>query len=184
MDDTPPDLEVGNALMLACASGDRQAFHQLYLNEAPRMLAFARRFTGESASAEDALQDTFVQVWKNANRFRRERGSARSWLYAVLRYRLLNQHRRDSRYPACDFPDQDWPDPGLSPEQCYLAGSDRKIMIECLKTLRVERRRPILMAYYMGLSYEQIADSLSVPLGTIKSRIRSGLKTLQACLQL
>ncbi|MGB2337274.1 MAG: sigma factor, partial [Alcanivorax sp.] len=83
MDDTPPDLEVGNALMLACASGDRQAFHQLYLNEAPRMLAFARRFTGESASAEDALQDTFVQVWKNANRFRRERGSARSWLYAV-----------------------------------------------------------------------------------------------------
>ena len=75
MDDISADLEAGNALMQACAGGDRQAFHQLYLNEAPRMLAFARRFTGESACADDALQDTFVQVWKNAHRFRHERGS-------------------------------------------------------------------------------------------------------------
>ena len=57
-------------------------------------------------------------------------------------------------------------------------------MITCIKTLKIERRRPILMAYYLGLSYEQIADTLSVPLGTIKSRIRSGLKGLQKCLQL
>ena len=184
MDDTPPDLEAGNALMLACAGGDRQAFHQLYLNEAPRMLAFARRFTGEAASAEDALQDTFVQVWKNANRFRREKGNARAWLFGVLRYRLLNQQRRISRDEVADLPGEDWPDSGLSPEQCSIAASDRKIMITCIKTLKIERRRPILMAYYLGLSYEQIADTLSVPLGTIKSRIRSGLKGLQKCLQL
>lgn len=184
MDDISADLEAGNALMQACAGGDRQAFHQLYLNEAPRMLAFARRFTGESACAEDALQDTFVQVWKNAHRFRNERGSARAWLYGLLRYRLLNQQRRSSRYEVGHLPDESWPDPGLSPEQCSLADNDRKVMIECLKTLRLERRRPILMAYYMGLSYEQIADSLAVPLGTIKSRIRSGLKGLQECLRL
>ena len=78
MDDSRADLEEGNTLLRASARGDRQAFHQLYLNEAPRMLALARGFTGELSLAEDALQDTFVQVWNNARRFQSERGSART----------------------------------------------------------------------------------------------------------
>lgn len=94
MDDSRAELEQGDALVQACARGDRRAFHQLYVNEAPRMLALARRFTGDASLAEDALQDTFVQVWKNAGRFRSQRGSARTWLFGLLRYRLINQQHR------------------------------------------------------------------------------------------
>ncbi|EKF75752.1 ECF subfamily RNA polymerase sigma-24 subunit [Alcanivorax hongdengensis A-11-3] len=185
MDDQRADLEQGNALLQACAGGDRQAFHRLYLNEAPRMLAVARRFTGDASLAEDALQETFVQVWKHAHRFDCERGSARTWLFGLLRYRLINQHHRARREAFEPLPGDHWADDGGStPEQCYVEEDQRHRLIDCLQTLRLERRRPILMAYYQGFTYEQIAERLSVPLGTIKSRVRSGLKGLQECLRL
>lgn len=184
MDDSRADLEEGNALLRACARGDRQAFHQLYLNEAPRMLALARRFTGELSLAEDALQDTFVQVWNNARRFQSERGSARTWLFAILRYRLLDQQQRSRRESTEPLPGDNWPDPGPSPEQCSINADQRRAIVGCLQDLQMERRRPILMAFYLGLTYEQIAETLAVPLGTIKSRVRSGLKGLQECLRL
>ncbi|ERS12933.1 MULTISPECIES: RNA polymerase sigma factor [Alcanivoracaceae] len=184
MDDDQQHLEQGNALMLACAGGDRDAFQRLYSIEAPRMLALARRFTGEQAAAEDAVQDTFVQVWRNAHRFRRERGSARAWLYSLLRYRLINQQRRGGQIGHQGLPGDDWPDPAPSPEQCSLLADRDRRLLDCLRGLRGERRRPILMAFYHGLTYEQIAEALAVPAGTIKSRVRSGLKGLQECLRL
>ena len=176
-DDQQPHLEQGNALLLACAGGDGAAFQRLYSIEAPRMLALARRFTGESAAAEDA-------VWRNAHRFRRERGSARAWLYSLLRYRLINQQRRGRQADHQGLPGDDWPDPGPSPEQCSLEADRDRRLRDCLRGLQGDRRRPILMAFYHGFTYEQIAESLAVPLGTIKSRVRSGLKGLQECLRL
>ncbi|MED5389573.1 MAG: sigma-70 family RNA polymerase sigma factor [Pseudomonadota bacterium] len=184
MDDGRAELEEGNALMRACARGDRQAFQQLYLNEAPRMLALARRFTGESSLAEDALQDTFVQIWKQAKRFRSERGSARAWMGGLLRLRLIDQYQRVRRDTLEPIPGDQWPDPGPSPEQCSIERDQQRAIVGCLQTLQLERRRPILMAFYQGFTYEQIAEALSVPLGTIKSRVRSGLKGLQECLRL
>lgn len=184
MDDGQQDLEHGNTLLMACADGDRNAFHRLYLREAPRLLALARRFTGDGAAAEDAVQDTFVQAWRNARRFHRERGSARAWLYGILRLRLLSQHRGARRHDHEALPGDDWPDPGPSPEQCSLDERRDRALRVCLRGLRGERRRPILMAFYLGYTYEQIAEHLAVPLGTIKSRIRSGLKGLEECLRL
>ena len=148
------------------------------------MLALARRLTGDAGLAEEALQDTFVQVWRNAVRFRPEKGSARAWLYALLRYRLINQHRRAKRDEAEALPGDDWPDPGPNPEQCSMQSDQRRAMQECLRGLQGDRRRPILMAFYQGFTYEQIAETLAVPLGTIKSRVRTGLKGLQECLRL
>ncbi|HCE41113.1 MAG: RNA polymerase subunit sigma [Alcanivorax sp.] len=182
-DDQQQHLEQGTALLLACAGGDGTAFQRLYSIEAPRMLALARRFTGESAAA-DAVQDTFVQVWRNAHRFRRERGSARAWLYSLLRYRLINQQRRGRHVGDQGLPGDDWPDPGPSPEQCSLEADRDRRLRDCLRGLQGDRQRPILMAFYHGFTYEQIAESLAVPLGTIKSRVRSGLKGLQECLRL
>ncbi|MCK5887449.1 MAG: hypothetical protein KAG70_13255, partial [Alcanivorax sp.] len=77
-----------------------------------------------------------------------------------------------------------WPEPGPSPEQCAVNDDQRRAIVGCLQDLQMERRRPILMAFYLGLTYEQIAETLAVPLGTIKSRVRSGLKGLQECLRL
>ncbi len=148
------------------------------------MFALARRLTGEHGLAEEALQDTFVQVWTQSHRFKPQRGSARAWLYSLLRNRIISLHRQAHGHRFEPLPDQDWPDPGPSPEQCSYAESQRLAMIECLRRLQGDRRSPILMAFYHGLSYEQIADRLAVPLGTIKSRIRAGLSRLQECLRL
>ena len=94
-------------------------------------------------------------------------------------------------FPFIDFlfgtyhlPGDQWPDPGPSPEQCSLENDQRRAIIDCLQTLQMDRRRPILMAFYQGFTYEQIAETLAIPLGTIKSRVRSGLKGLQECLRL
>mgnify|MGYP000102242707 CR=1 FL=1 len=184
MDESNHALEQATVLLLACARGDGTAFQRLYRLEAPRMLALARRLCGDPGLAEDALQDTFVQIWRNAGRFQSGKGSARAWMYALLRYRLINQHRRVKRHDAEALPGDDWPDPGPTPEQCSLAPDQRQAMQECLRVLQTDRRRPILMAFYHGLTYEQIADTLAVPLGTIKSRVRTGLKGLQECLRL
>ena len=184
MDESNHQLEQATVLLLACARGDAKAFQRLYRLEAPRMLALARRLSGDPELAEEALQDTFVQVWRNAVRFHPEKGSARAWLYALLRYRLINQHRRAKRDDAEALPGDDWPDPGPNPEQCSMQSGQRRAMQECLRGLQGYRRRPILMAFYQGFTYEQIAETLAVPLGTIKSRVRTGLKGLQECLRL
>ncbi|HEX5677892.1 MAG TPA: sigma-70 family RNA polymerase sigma factor [Alcanivorax sp.] len=184
MDESNHELEQATVWLLACARGDAKAFQRLYRMEAPRMLALARRLCGDPGLAEEALQDTFVQAWRNAARFRPEKGSARAWLYALLRYRLINQHRRTRRYDAEALPGDDWPDPGPTPEQCSMQADRRRAMRECLRGLQGDRRRPILMAFYHGFTYEQIAETLAVPLGTIKSRVRTGLKGLQECLRL
>jgi RNA polymerase sigma-70 factor, ECF subfamily len=104
MDELNHQLEQATVLLLACARGDAKAFQRLYRLEAPRMLALARRLSGDPELAEEALQDTFVQVWRNAVRFHPEKGSARAWLYALLRYRLINQHRRAKRDDAEALP--------------------------------------------------------------------------------
>ncbi|QJX02984.1 hypothetical protein HML84_19105 [Alcanivorax sp. IO_7] len=132
MDDNQQQhLEQGTALLLACAGGDGAAFQRLYSIEAPRMLALARRFTGESAAAEDAVQDTFVQVWRNAHRFRRERGSARPGCTACCAIGSSTSSGVGGTWATSDCPATTGRT-GALPEQCSLeADRDRRLRIVC-----------------------------------------------------
>ncbi|RRV28784.1 sigma-70 family RNA polymerase sigma factor [Pseudomonas sp. o96-267] len=168
----------------ACARGDERAFQALYRQEAGQLLGLAISMLGRRDIAEDCLHDAFVRIWQHAARFRRELGSGRAWVHSILRYRVLNALRIGGRHAEVD--DEFFErvlDDSPQAEAKALEQAEQRLLRNCLLRLEKPRRHPILLAFYRGLTHEQIASRLSTPLGTIKGRIRAGLRALQECLQ-
>lgn len=168
----------------ACARGDERAFQALYRQEAGQLLGLAISMLGRRDIAEDCLHDAFVRIWRHAARFRRELGSGRAWVHSILRYRVLNALRSGGRHAEVD--DEFFErmlDDSPQAEAKALEQAEQRLLRNCLQRLERPRRHPILLAFYRGLTHEQIASRLSTPLGTIKGRIRAGLRALQECLQ-
>jgi RNA polymerase sigma factor (sigma-70 family) len=178
-----PTFSIEDAL-LSCAAGDVSALRQIYDLEAPRMLGVAMRFVKRRALAEEIVHDCFLRIWKAAGSFNPARGSGRTWMYAILRNHALNVLRGEARLELtgeCEPIESASSDP--TPEEALLQVSEGAALRLCLETLDPERRRIILLAYTEGLSHGEIAASIGVPLGTVKSWIRRSLIKLKACLQ-
>jgi RNA polymerase sigma-70 factor, ECF subfamily len=167
--------ETDAVLIERVARGDRDAFTELYRRFARPVLAMALRQLGDNGRAEEAAQETFAAVWRSARSFRPERGSGSAWLYAVARHAIIDRARQ-RREPAAEIPET------VSPE----AGPDERAEVSWL-AWRVhsaleklpERERVVLeLAYWSGLSQAEIASYLDVPLGTVKTRTRTGLGRL------
>lgn len=168
----------------ACARKDKAAFEYLYQQESRQMLGLAMALLGHRDHAEDCLHDAFIKIWSNAGRFDRALGQGRAWIYSILRYRALNQLRSRGRLvPTDDGFIEQMADDSLQPEDHTERQWQSKQLKRCLQQLEKPRRHPILLAFYRGLTHDQIADRLTTPLGTIKGRIRTGLRALQECLQ-
>ena len=166
-----------------CAAGDKAALRAIYDLEAPRMLGVAIRLLRRRALAEEAVHDTFVQVWQRASTFDASRGDARSWLYAVLRNRALNILRGETRTDLVeDFEPMGLVSDDESPEALTLRLSDAGALKRCLERLEPTRKQAILLAYVHGLSHGELAGRLGVPLGTMKSWIRRSLLSLRGCM--
>jgi RNA polymerase sigma-70 factor (ECF subfamily) len=168
-------------LLVSCANGDPAAFRALYDRWSARLNGIALRITRQSGLAADATHDAFVQVWQQAHRFDPARGSAEAFLISLLRYRALDIVRRRSReipgYEVEERPDE-------SPDAlARLVGSTEGTALHrCLSLLDAERRRLVVMAFVEGLSHSELAERLSLPLGTVKSWIRRSLLSLRECL--
>ena len=166
-----------------CAAGDKAALRAIYDLEAPRMLGVAIRLLRRRPLAEEAVHDTFVQVWQRASTFDASRGDARSWLYAVLRNRALNILRGETRTDLVeDFEPMGLVSDDESPEALTLRLSDAGALKRCLERLEPTRKQAILLAYVHGLSHGELAGRLGVPLGTMKSWIRRSLLALRECM--
>jgi RNA polymerase sigma-70 factor (ECF subfamily) len=170
-----PALDLNHALGL-CAKGDRLALRAIYDSEAPRMLGVAVRILRRRALAEEAVHDTFMQIWQKAGSFDPGRGDSRSWLYAVLRNRALNILRGESRTDLVeDFEPMGLASDEEDAEAVMLRLSDTGSLKRCLERLEPSRRQVITLAYIHGLSH-------GVPLGTVKSWIRRSLISLRECM--
>ncbi len=168
-------------LLQRCAAGDRMAFRTLYDRWGGRLHGIALRITRQSPLAADATHDAFVQVWQQAHRFDPARGSAEAFLISLVRYRAMDIVRRRGREISGYEPEERADD---SPDAlAQLVGSaEGEALRRCLDLLDVERRRLIVMAFVDGLSHSELAEKLSVPLGTVKSWIRRSLLSLRECL--
>lgn len=166
----------------ACARGDADALHALYRRESRWLLGVAQRIVRDRDTAHDVLQDAFVQIWLRAGTYQRALGSARGWVYTVVRHKALDESRRAAREIASgDLREahDEVPDDGASP----LAGNaDADGLARCLAVLEARTRECIVSAFVEGLTHEQIAARLATPLGTVKSWIRRGLLSLRGCL--
>lgn len=170
-------------LLVAVAGGDAAAFAELFDELGPRTLGLARRVVGSAARGEDVLQDAWLQVWRTAESFDPDRGSARAWITTLVHRRAVDtvrhdaaQQRRDARFEAGRLPDFD------SVSDHVVSRDERSRVRECLDSLTGKQREAIDRAYFGGLTYVEVATSLAVNPATVKTRIRDGLARLRACM--
>ena len=174
--------------MRKVALGDRLAFGQLFDRYNQLALNLAARVLNERQEAEDVVQEVFLQLWKDASSYRQERGNVSTWIVAIARSRAIDKLRsRKARRivdPVGDGTEemQDLaerlPDPGAPQDDL-----DNQLLVrKAFGSLAVDQRVAIEMAYYEGMSQSEIAEALREPLGTIKTRIRSGLLKLKQAL--
>ena len=171
------------ACLAACARGDHAALRTIYDSEAARMIGVAMGIVKRRSLAEDAVHDTFVQIWRAAGTFDPERGHGRTWIYAILRHRALALLRQEKRIDFSSEPIADeLPSEEDGPEAIVARLSEASALRRCLERLAPERRAAIILAYMHGLSHGELAGKLDLPLGTVKSWLRRSLLTLKACM--
>ena len=164
-------------LIRRVGSGDRSAFDALYRRYSRPVFGLALRRLGDRGRAEDAVQETFASVWRAAGSYKPERGPGAPWLYAVARNAIVDNGRA-RREPPVDAPDEVSGDEGPAEraESGWIAWRVHRALAE----LPENERQVIELAYWGGRSQSEIADLLGIPLGTVKTRTRSGLSRLAA----
>lgn len=161
------------ASLLACAQGDQAAFQQLYEQEAPHMLALCAAMLSQPSAAEEIVRDAFVLIWKNASSYDPKIGSARAWMYSIARYRALNRLRQSGPAISADARSTD-----SLPDTALHDNAPQNGLGKQLAELDETQRRPILMAFYNGSTYEQIATRLGMPADVVRANVQAGLHTL------
>ena len=155
--------------------GDRNAFEILYRRYARPVFGLALRRLGDRGRAEDAVQETFASVWRAASSYRPERGPGAPWLYAVARNAIVD-NGRVRREPPVEGIEEEAGDetPAERAEAGWVAWRVHRALAELPENERVV----IELAYWRGRSQSEIADLLGIPLGTVKTRTRTGLARL------
>ena len=172
-------------LIRQTANQDREAFSQLYDRFSSLVYTLAMRMLRMSSDAEDLLQEVFVQVWHQAHRYSEERGSPEAWIVNIARSRAIDKLRSIRRMER-SFVLTDDPAKAESSDnvESSAAESETKLtMNSALANLPEAQREVLVLAYFDGLSQSEIANRLKEPLGTVKTRMRSGIQRLRDLLE-
>jgi RNA polymerase sigma-70 factor (ECF subfamily) len=178
-------MSTDEAEMLArIAQGDVEALGALYDRFAPLVFPVALRVLRVRAEAEDALHDAFVIVFERASQYAPERGSVSSWLVTLVRNLCIDRARRRERRGALVQKEALAPSIGTeTPEELLTDATERARVRKALDTLPEAQRDTLLVAFFEGLSYPEIAEREGVPLGTIKSRAARAMAALRVELE-
>ena len=173
------------AVLVRLADGELDALEELYDRYKTIAYSIAYRITNDSTLAEDVVQDAFLGVWRNAARYVEGRGSVKTWLLAIVHHRAIDAVRR--RRPTTELPDVEVPPPAaLTEPDVWMevaAGLDADLVQRALAELSDVQREAIELAYFSGLTQQEIADRTATPLGTVKSRMRLGLLAMRRSLE-
>ncbi len=175
---TPSIADAADRAVLArLADGELDALEDLYDRYKTMAYSIAYRITNDTTLAEDVVQDAFVGAWRNAACYIEGRGSVKTWLLSIVHHRAIDAIRR--RRPTTELPDVDTPPPAaLTGPDVWAevaAGLDAELVQAALAELSEVQREAIELAYFGGLTQQEIADRTATPLGTVKSRVRLGL---------
>jgi RNA polymerase sigma-70 factor, ECF subfamily len=162
-------------LLPRCRGGDETAWRELVARHTRRVFALAYRFTGRVDEAEDLTQEIFVKVYQSLDRYRAGDGSFTAWLMAVARNQAIDQYRRRRQERVRRVEDPEIVEGMASSEEGPLPGLEReerkRLVHRGLRALPADLRLPLILCDLQGLPYGEIAATLQLPLGTVKSRI-------------
>ena len=178
----PPSPDASDAELLArVGERDREAFEVLYGRYVRPVFSLALRRLGDRGHAEDAVQEAFAAIWRSASTYRPERGAAGGWLYTVARNAIVDRLRRNGPAADAELPELAAVEPGPAQraEDSYVSWRVHR----ALEELQPREREVIELAYWSGMSQSEVADYLGLPLGTVKTRTRSGLAKLATVLE-
>jgi RNA polymerase sigma factor (sigma-70 family) len=170
------------ALVERIAQGDQQAVAILHGRYARQAYGLAVRVTVDPSLAEDAVQEAFTAVWRQAGRYHRSRGAASSWLMSLVHNKAVDVVRRESSRRRPIAPEQLEAPPVRTPEQEALANEEGAVARRALGRLPAEQRELLTLLYLDGLTQREVADRLQVPLGTVKSRTHAAMRSLRRAL--
>ncbi len=166
-------------LLARIRGGDGDAFAALYDRHAPRVLGLIVRLVGDRNEAEDVLQETFWQVWRQAAAWRPERGAAVVWIGMIARSRAIDRLRRRQTTPAAS---EAVASATVEAEDGVERAEQARLTRSILGQLPPDQMTAISLAFFSGLTHEQIARRHDIPLGTVKTRIRRGMQRLRVYL--
>jgi RNA polymerase sigma-70 factor (ECF subfamily) len=183
-----PSARSDEDLILELARGGHDALGPIYTRYASKIFRVAEHSL-ERAAAEEIVQEVFLAVWRSAPTFDPRQGAFRPWLFQLAHWKILNELRRRRRQPATQYGNSEEEEvfarvadrePG--PEERAWQKEHGQIVHSALESLPARQREAVTMAFLQGMTHEQVAHALDVPLGTAKTRIRSGLQIMRASL--
>jgi RNA polymerase sigma-70 factor (ECF subfamily) len=172
------------AALVRVASGDRAALRLVYQDTSAKLFGVCLRILNDRAEAEDVLQDVFVTIWRKAASFDPARASPITWLVAIARNRAIDKLRSTvmTRRAEPIESAEDVKDDAPAALELIVSAEQRVRLAGCLNELEERHSEAIRAAFLDGVTYEQLAERMKVPLGTMKSWIRRGLVKLRSCL--
>jgi RNA polymerase sigma-70 factor (ECF subfamily) len=183
-DDADSGTVSDDVLLGRLATGEQDALSELFDRYQAQMYGLAMRITNDPSMAQDAVQEAFVGVWRNAARYSAARASVRTWILSITHHRaidLVRRRRSNARLPDTDAAQDALTVPDVWPE--VARASDAAAVRSALTRLPVDQRTSIELAYFEGLTQAEIATRVGAPVGTIKSRVRLGLRQLRRYLE-
>lgn len=170
------------AALVRVAGGDRAALQFIYKQTTAKLFGVCLRILPDKAEAEDVLQEVYVTVWRRAGTFDPDRGSPIAWLAAIARNKSIDRLRSGTRRVKSLEDAVDVIDTTPSALSAVITDETQRRLMECIDGLDPRDASAIRETFLDGATYEKLASRLSIPLGTIKSRIRRSLVQLRECL--
>ncbi len=173
------------ALLIEVADGSRNAFESLYRATSSKLFSVCLRVMSDRAEAEDVLQEVFATIWHKAHQFDPSRASPIAWLAMIARNKAIDRLRAQPArglLAPIEFAD-DIADSGATPLQTAVSADERDRLEACMGQLDARRQTLIRAAFFDGSTYEELAQRIASPLGSVKSWIRRGLLQLRGCLE-
>jgi RNA polymerase sigma-70 factor (ECF subfamily) len=164
---------VAENILNRIASGDKSAVQDCLDNYGGLVWSLARRMLPNQNEAEDAVQEIFVEIWKNAERFDETKSSETTYVAMIARRRLIDRLRKTARQPKIDSFEDILVEP--SKDETIQTSIEAKQAAKAMRELRPEQQKVLLLSIIQGYSHQEISDALKMPLGTVKTHARRGL---------